>query len=77
MLQRVLGLQIITAEGISRDESLHLIKQMECAELALARFLKREISFSDYCDILKLCGVGIDDYLINLEKNLSTVGINS
>ncbi|MFN6485439.1 MULTISPECIES: hypothetical protein [unclassified Nostoc] len=75
MIQQFLETQIVTTEGMSHDQALHLIKQMECADLALARFLKGEISFSDYCDILELCEVNIDSYLINVEENLATVGI--
>lgn len=75
MIQELLGTQIVTTEGMSNDEALHLVKQAECAELALTHFLKGLISFCDYCDILELCGVGMDSYLINLENNLTAVGI--
>ncbi|MBW4556412.1 MAG: hypothetical protein KME59_10810 [Trichormus sp. ATA11-4-KO1] len=75
MIAQLLGTEIITTQGMSHDEALHLIQQPECADLALTRFLEGAISFSDYCDILELCEVGMDGYLTNLEENLTAVGI--
>ena len=75
MLDGILELSIITTEGMSQDESLKLIEQLECAELALSQFVKGGISFNDYVDILKLCNVDIEDYFIQVESNLTAVGI--
>jgi hypothetical protein len=75
MLQEILNLQIVVSPGIEKAESVHLIKQLECAELALNAFVKGFLSLSDYCDILQLCEVNVDDYLLQVEDNLSLVGI--
>lgn len=75
MINQVLNLQIITAEGMSLQESDHLIKQLECAELAKDAFIRGELSLEDYCDILQLCGVNVDEYLTQIETNLNAVGI--
>ncbi|MEH2244596.1 hypothetical protein [Nostoc sp.] len=56
---------------MSYAESLKLIEQLECAELAQQRFIEGVISFEDYLDILELCEVDIDDYLITVEDNLA------
>jgi hypothetical protein len=56
-------------------EATHLIKQLECAELAIDRFLTCSISFRDLLDILELCEVDIDEYLFTLDSNLREVGI--
>lgn len=75
MLDDILGLRIVTTEKISVSESLKLIEQLECAELAQQRFIEGVISFEDYLDILELCEVNIDDYLITVEDNLAVDGI--
>lgn len=74
MLNSILGLQIIVTPGIEKQEASHLIKQLECAELAQAAFVKGNLSLIDYCDILQLCDVDVDNYLLQVENNLSTVG---
>ena len=76
MLDDILGLRIVTTEKMSVSESLKLIEQLECAELAQQRFIEGVISFEDYLDILELCEVDIDDYLITVEDNLAEVGIS-
>ncbi|WP_138500898.1 hypothetical protein [Nostoc sp. PA-18-2419] len=70
MLEDILQLRIVTTEGMSESESLKLIEQLECAELAQKRFIEGSISFEDYLDILELCEVDIDDYLEIVEENL-------
>ena len=75
MLSDILELKIITTEKMSESESLKLIEQLECAELAQKRFVDGFISFEDYLDILNLCEVDIDDYLISVQDNLTAVGI--
>ncbi len=75
MLDDILGLSIITTEKMSESESSKLIEKLECAELAKTRFIKGEISFEDYLDILELCEVDIDNYLITVEDNLAVDGI--
>lgn len=75
MLQDILNLQIITTPGMSFDECDHLIKQLECANLAKIAFIAGNISLADYCDILELCGVNVDEYILQIEQNLTTVGI--
>jgi hypothetical protein len=70
MLHDILSTEVFVCAGTERAEADHLFKQMEVSELALKRFLDQEISFSDYCEILELCGVDIDDFLITLEENI-------
>lgn len=76
MLQNLLSTEILVCEQINHSDAEHLIKSLEASELALQKFLAQEISFADYCEILELCGVTMDEYLINLESNLSIIGIN-
>lgn len=40
------------------------------------RFIRGEIDFSDYCDILKAQGVDVDAYADDVEWNLMVRGIN-
>ncbi|MDF5706549.1 MAG: hypothetical protein PUP90_02415 [Nostoc sp. S4] len=75
MLEGILELSIVTTEGMSESESLKLIEQLECAELAQQRFIQGSISFEDYLDILELCEVDIDDYLEIVDENLETAVI--
>lgn len=75
MLNDILGLTIITNQKMSEGESLRLIEKLECAELAQQRFIKGLISLSDYLDILNLCEVNVDDYLLTVENNLITAGV--
>lgn len=75
MISDILSLTIVTTQGMSADESLMLIKQLECAELAKQRFIEGLISFEDYLDILSLCNVNIDDYLVTVEGNLVIAGV--
>lgn len=75
MLNEILGLEILVASNLESSEIKHLIKQLECAELAQAKFIKGELKFSDYCDILQLCDVNIDGYLIQVEDNLHEIGL--
>ncbi|MEA5601078.1 hypothetical protein [Nostoc sp. UHCC 0252] len=74
MLNDILGLTIITNQGMPEGESLRLIEKLECAELAQQHFIKGLISLSDYLDILDLCEVNVDDYLVTVEQNLAAVG---
>ncbi|MEH1895627.1 MAG: hypothetical protein V7K94_10075 [Nostoc sp.] len=75
MLDGILGLSIVTTERMSEIESSKLIEQLECAELAKQHFIEGAISFEDYLDILNLCEVDIDNYLITVEDNLAVAGI--
>jgi hypothetical protein len=70
MLNQILELEIQIASPMETEESQYLIKQLETAELAKDKFLKNQISFQDYIDILEVCNIDIDDYLITLEDNL-------
>ena len=75
MLKNYLSTQIETPHIICQDEAAYLIKQLETAQLALTQFVKGLISFTDYCDILQLCDVNVDDFLINVEQNLASDGL--
>lgn len=71
MLNNILGLTIVTSGDLSESDSLELIEQLECADLAKQNFINGLLSFEDFLDILKLCDVNIDDYLIIVEGNLA------
>ncbi|PHJ62792.1 hypothetical protein VF14_26875 [Nostoc linckia z18] len=75
MINEILGLQIITTPGMSLEECSYLIKQLECANLAKIQFAQGKLSLEDFCDILELCGVNVDEYLLQVEANLTTAGI--
>lgn len=75
MLEDILNLRIIVTPHAEQSELAHLVKQLECAELAQSSFVKGNLSLEDYCDILQLCDVNVDDYLLQVESNLSAVGI--
>lgn len=75
MFEQYLSTQIIAPHVICEDEAAYLIKQLETAQLALTRFVEGVIDFADYCDILQLCGVNVDDFLIGVEQNLTTDGL--
>ena len=75
MLDQYLSTQIITPHAICENEAAYLIKQLETAQLALKRFMEGVINFADYCDILQLCDVNVDDFLINVEQNLAVDGL--
>jgi hypothetical protein len=76
MIQNLLSTEILIVGKISDEEAKHLEKQLQASELALQKFLSSEISFSDYLEIMELCGVNIDEYMLQVENNLSIVGIN-
>jgi hypothetical protein len=48
---------------------------LEVAELATDKFIKGEINFDDFLELMELAGVDIDEYLIVVEANLLEVGI--
>jgi len=75
MLDEILSLEIFVAPNLESAEIQHLIKQLECAELAQTNFIKGKLTFADYCDILQLCNVNIDRYLIQVEENLHEIGL--
>ncbi|MEH1810885.1 MAG: hypothetical protein V7K26_00090 [Nostoc sp.] len=73
-MQRLLSTQIVIVGKISNEEARHLEDKLQVSELALQRFIANQISFADYLDIMELCDIDIDDYLINVERNISTLG---
>lgn len=75
MIHEITGLQLITTPHVSREELNYLIQQMECAELARIAFVRGELSLSDYCDILQLCNINVDQYLLTVEENLTTAKV--
>lgn len=52
-----------------------IARYMTCVD-GRDRFLRGEISFSDYCDILKAAGVDLDDYFDDVTWNFAARGIN-
>ncbi|PAX60042.1 hypothetical protein [Brunnivagina elsteri] len=74
MLDLILDTEINLNGFVCLDEANYLIKQQECIGLAQTRFINGEISFADYCDILELCNVNIDQYLVTVENNLQVIG---
>ncbi|MGB3641147.1 MAG: hypothetical protein WBA39_26740 [Rivularia sp. (in: cyanobacteria)] len=75
MIDEITGLQLITTPHVCREELNYLIQQMECAELARIAFIGGELSLSDYCDILQLCNINVDQYLLIVEENLTTAKV--
>jgi hypothetical protein len=75
MLKQILATQILTPNAVCINEAAYLIKQYDTAQLALQRFIEGVIDFADYCDILQLCEVNVDDFLINVEQNLEVDGL--
>lgn len=75
-MQSLLSTQIVIVGKISEEEARHLEQRLQVSELALQRFLANKISFADYLDMIELCDINIDDYLINVEKNISAIGLN-
>jgi hypothetical protein len=70
LINQILELEIKIVAPMETEESQYLIRQLETAELAKDKFLKNQISFQDYIDILEVCDIDIDNYLITLEDNL-------
>lgn len=74
MLQSLLNVGIfIPTRPLSQDEINHLILKEEVANLGLKRFLKGQISFNDYLDVLEVCNVDVDDYLQTVDENCALV----
>ena len=74
MIQNLLSTEIVIVEKISDKEARQLEKQLQLSELALKRFLSADITFSEYLEIMEMCEVDIDDYLVTVENNLSAIG---
>lgn len=62
--------EISLPHSICIDEASYLSQQHETAQLALDAFIKGKIDFEDYADILELCGIDMDEYLLGVEENL-------
>ncbi|MCC5640539.1 hypothetical protein LC593_32865 [Nostoc sp. CHAB 5844] len=75
MLDILLETEIQVNHQISFDEANDLVRKLEVANLARDKFLAGQISLSDYCDILEMCDVNLDDYLISVESNLNNFGL--
>lgn len=75
MLSEILGVEIPLFPQMSLDEIEIRIEQEECAYLGKIAFLNNQISLEDYFDILELCEVGMDEYLINLESSIKTIDV--
>lgn len=74
MLRELVQVEIvIPSRDLSKDEIEYFIKQEEVASLAADKFVAGEISLQDYCDVLEVCDVDMDEYLDNLENNLRLV----
>ncbi|HLO88876.1 MAG TPA: hypothetical protein VK203_28265 [Nostocaceae cyanobacterium] len=71
----ILGVEIPLHPEMCQDEINTRIEQEEAAYLGKIAFLKGKITLEEYLDILEMCEVDMDDYLLNLEGNLKTVGI--
>lgn len=65
----------ISLGRLDAGEADYLIQKLSVANLALSHFMAGKISFADYLDILETCGIGIDNYLIQVEENLNQGGI--
>lgn len=72
-LNSVLETEIYLPHSVCIDEANYLVEQHETALLALDAFIKGQIDFEDYADILELCGMDMDEYLLGVEENLSLI----
>lgn len=75
MIETILQPEIILMRPICNQEATHLIKQLSVAEMATDKFIKAEISFNDFLELMELAEVDIDEYLTVVEGNLLEVGI--
>jgi hypothetical protein len=75
MLEDIIGVEIPLYPQITEDEIALRIEQEEAAYLGRKAFLKGQISPDEYFDILEMCEVNMDDFLINLEGNLTESGL--
>jgi hypothetical protein len=75
MLGQVIGVEIPLFPEMETDEMQLRLDQEEAACLGKIAYLKNKITFEEYLDILKMCEVDIDGYLLNLEGNLSEIGL--
>lgn len=75
MLSEILEPQISLFQPICREEADDLCKQLEVAQLATDRFIKGEVSYSDFLELMELAGVDIDNYALTVESNLSEIGV--
>ncbi|WP_017656229.1 hypothetical protein [Fortiea contorta] len=70
MIESVIGVEIPLYPQMTEDEIALRLEQEEAAHLGLMAFLKGQITFEEYLDILEMCEVDMDDYVPNLESNL-------
>lgn len=75
MLNQLLGVEIPLYSEISEDEIQLRCDQEEAAYLGKMDYLKGQITLEDYFDILELCEVDMDGFLLNLEENLTEAGL--
>lgn len=75
MIEAILQPEIFLVNQVCSEEAAHLIKQLEVAKLATDKFIKAEINFDDFLELMKLSGVNIDEYLLVVEENLLSIGI--
>ncbi len=74
MLGEIIGIEIPLFPQITDEEIKLRIEQEEAAYLGKIAFIKGKISLEEYLDILEMCEVDIDDFLLTLENNLVIVG---
>lgn len=76
MIKNLLSTQIVIVEKISDRDARQLEKQLQLSELALQKFLSSEINFSDYLEMMEMCQIDVDEYLLIVQDNLSAIGMN-
>ncbi|MBD2516860.1 hypothetical protein H6G93_17915 [Nostoc sp. FACHB-973] len=75
MIEGIIGVEIPLYPQMTEDEITLRLEQEEAAQLGLTCFLKGQITLEEYMDILEMCEVDMDAYCLNLEQNLSDVGL--
>lgn len=75
MLTEIIGVEIPLFPQMTEDEIQLRLEQEEAAYLGKIAYLTGQITLEEYLDILEMCEVNMDGYLLNLEENLSEVGL--
>lgn len=75
MISELIGVEIPLYPHLSEDEIALRLEQEEAAYLGKMAFLRGQITLEEYFDILEMCEVDMDSFLVNLENNLSEAGL--
>jgi hypothetical protein len=78
VLNNLLGVEIVLnkdSQDMNQTDIDNLVSLHSLMEVARKDFLKGSITFEEYLELLNMAGMNIDDYCLNLENNLTTIGI--